>query len=93
MAKKSETNSYQDKRLDQMDNSMRVINHEMGVIKEDMSIVKTEMKWLKTESVKIRTALEEIRDKINKRPTWILTSAFSILLSATVGLVVYLLTH
>lgn len=76
-----------------MEGSMRVINHEMGAIKEDMSVVKTEMKWLKLESVKIRTALEEIKDKINKRPTWILTTAFSILLSTTVGLVVYMLTH
>lgn len=93
MAKKSETNSYQDKRLDQMESSMRVINSELGSIKEDMSVLKTDSKWLKCEFVKVRTALEEIKDKINKRPTWILTSAFSILLSSMVGLVVYLLTH
>lgn len=93
MTKKSETNNYQDKRLDQMESSLKVINDEMGSIKEDMSVLKTDFKWFKTEFVKIRTTLCEIEDKVNKRPTWILTSVFSILLSATVGLVVYLLTH
>ncbi|MBU0777503.1 hypothetical protein KKF82_04525 [Patescibacteria group bacterium] len=93
MTKKSDTNNYQDKRLEQMESSVKVINHEMGSIKEDVSVLKTDFKWLKCEFVKMRTALEEIKDKLNQRPTWIIATSFSVLLSALVGFIVYLVTH
>jgi len=93
MVEKTETNNYQDRRLDQMESSMKVINHEMGSIKEDVSVLKTDSKWLKCEFVKMRTAVDEIKDKLNQRPTWIITTSFSVLLSALVGFIVYLVTH
>ena len=91
--KKSETNSYQDKRIDSIENSVKTINHEMGSIKEDVSVLKTDFRWLKTEFVKMRIALEEIKDKLNQRPTWIIATSFSVLLSALVGFIVYIVTH
>ena len=93
MAGKTETNRYQDKRMDSMENSMKVINSELGGIKVEISELKTDFRWLKTEFVKMRTALEEIKDKVNKRPTWFTATVFSVLFSALVGLVVYLITQ
>ena len=43
----TKNNKYQDKRLDNIEGSVEVINKEMGNVKEDIASMKTDIHWIK----------------------------------------------
>ena len=43
----TKNNKYQDKRLDNIEGSVKVINKEMGNVKEDIASMKTDIHWIK----------------------------------------------
>jgi len=90
---KNYRNSLQDERLSEIEKSVKTINSEMGDVKTEMGKIKVLFSDIRNEFAEIKTAIKEIEEKINKRPTWFITSTISILLSTLIGLAVYIITH
>jgi len=40
-------NGYQDKRIENIEESVKVLNHNSTIMKEDLAEVKTDVSWLK----------------------------------------------
>ena len=86
-------NSDQNRRLSNIENSVKVINGEIGDVRIEMTKIKNDTKWMKDEFGKMKATLEEVNSKVGNRPTWLIATSFSVLFSALVGLIVYLVTH
>ena len=68
----------------------------IGELKVSITETQTDIKWMKTdiEDIKVKVTndiphkIDELKDKLNARPSWLISGMFAILAS----LIVYLLT-
>ena len=86
-------NEEQDRRLAWLENHYSTFNTEMGDVKQGLALVRQDFRLMKDEFVLMKKTLENVDRALNKRPTWILATVFSVLFSALVGIAVYLLTN
>ena len=89
---KKVTDQEQNRRILWLENHYSTFNTEMGEIKQDMVSVKLDIKWLKDKFTKMEAIMDEISNKVNNRPSWLVATVFSVLFSTLIGLAVYLLT-